>query len=810
MRFYVGNRVFVLRESHESHELQLEVACMSFQWIGCSLPMIGWLGCFFLCRELAARQKIDSDRRVSLVLASIGWGVLLVGLTELLSAGAFLSRTGVVIGWCCVDAALVGAWVHFVRRRTSPSLAFREEWRRLQSEVLSLRLGPADVRVMSLGVALLAAFLGCVAWLTPSTNWDSLTYHLPRIMHWIQQGSVEHYRTGNISQLQMGPWSAFVQTHLFLLCGSDRLANLVQWSAMFACLLVGSLLARQLWPAGEPESRRIQIFVALLIVTLPTGIVESITTQTDYTAAFWVVCFMSLALSLWRSPKNLWLLGGAAQVVGLALLTKITTVLYLAPIGVATGLWLAWRWRSPGRIVARSLMVALLMMALVLPHSLRNNRVFGWTAGSRTTKEGGQNAQLNVGVVLSNAIRNCALHTNTGILPLTQFANAILESLHAFTGRSLNDPGTTFPADSFWFREQFVIVDSHAGNPYHLALVLITLILALCRPKVNALLLLYGSLLVVSYLLFCLVLRWQMWHSRYHLPYFVAFMPLVAIITVSRYPRWAVNTIAAGLTLFAAVIIVSNQSRPVFDAAFLSKSRTGQMLFPYRPQLAEHLDAFAQDVVFSGCAVVGLKFFFDDAEYPVWTSLRQRGFRGRIESVFLDNETAVIPRSSPEPCVILAMTERPPPPEVAERFPFGLRYGRVTAFWSEEASHWAQCTYFDYSSNSLLSVPETGASIPLDRQPIYLFARVARRCALRIDAEVVSSASGEARNDSLRVASETGFSEDISIRGGKFSLAIPLSEGTTRIRASLTDQPSASQSESLRIIRWTIEARTDR
>src|SRR2546426_7647634 len=52
--------------------------------------------------------------------------------------------------------------------------------------------------------------------LTPTMNWDSLTYHLPRVMHWIQQGSVRHYPTACISQIQMGPWAAFVQTHLIL------------------------------------------------------------------------------------------------------------------------------------------------------------------------------------------------------------------------------------------------------------------------------------------------------------------------------------------------------------------------------------------------------------------------------------------------------------------------------------------------------------------------------------------------------------------------------------------------------------------
>ena len=164
---------------------------MKFQWVGFILPLIGWLGCFYLCRELAARQKIDSDRRFSLALASVAWGVLVVGITELLSASALLSRPGVVIGWCSADVILVGAWVRLAKRRAPLSRLFRDECTHYQLLMRGLRSDPSDLRLMALAIALLAAFLGCVALLTPSTNWDSLTYHLPRVMHWIQQRSVE-------------------------------------------------------------------------------------------------------------------------------------------------------------------------------------------------------------------------------------------------------------------------------------------------------------------------------------------------------------------------------------------------------------------------------------------------------------------------------------------------------------------------------------------------------------------------------------------------------------------------------------------
>ncbi len=50
--------------------------------------------------------------------------------------------------------------------------------------------------------------------------------------------------------------------------------------------------------------RRVTALTCLLVTTLPIGLVESITTQTDYVVTGWFACLTCLTLALWNDPAN--------------------------------------------------------------------------------------------------------------------------------------------------------------------------------------------------------------------------------------------------------------------------------------------------------------------------------------------------------------------------------------------------------------------------------------------------------------------------------------------------------------------------
>ena len=79
----------------------------------------------------------------------------------------------------------------------------------------------------------LFVFLLFGALYTVPYNYDSMTYHLARVGHWIDHKNVAHYITNIDRQIYSPVLCEYFLMHIMLLTGSDILVNLLQ----FFCLL---------------------------------------------------------------------------------------------------------------------------------------------------------------------------------------------------------------------------------------------------------------------------------------------------------------------------------------------------------------------------------------------------------------------------------------------------------------------------------------------------------------------------------------------------------------------------------------------
>lgn len=177
---------------------------------------VWWLVCSLWLRSL----------RVGLLLTWVGLGVFVVASTELLSLASLIGAPALVATWFC--ALAMGGWV-LTRTWTGWTL---------------LRPISRNARWLVLPGILLAVPLVVSVAAAPN-NWDSMTYHLPRVAHWQAQGSVTFYATSIDRQLWMAPLSEFAAMHLMTLSGGDVLANLVQWAALGLTAVAASVLAQR-------------------------------------------------------------------------------------------------------------------------------------------------------------------------------------------------------------------------------------------------------------------------------------------------------------------------------------------------------------------------------------------------------------------------------------------------------------------------------------------------------------------------------------------------------------------------------------
>jgi Dolichyl-phosphate-mannose-protein mannosyltransferase len=629
--------------------------------------LIPFLALFLLARTLYRRS---GSWRTSLLSAAIVWGVAVTIMTEGLSLARWLSFGWLLAAWLTVVAVLaLNRWPD--RRVTCGAPA----------EVARVgRWWPALA-----GLAVIASAAGVIAVAAPPNTSDSLVYHMPRVAHWIQNGSVAHYPTHVSRQLHLTPWAEFAILQPQILSGGDRFANLVQWLAMLGCLVAVSLVVQQLGGDG-----RAQIVAAVVCGTIPMGILQASGTQNDYVVSFWLVCFVYYGRALARSEGGLGEVTAAALAgasLGLALLTKATAYIFALP-------FLTWtildcvRQRGTRRWTTMAI-VSLAVLLLNAGHSWRNVQIYGSPLGPG--REGPfvyANEAFGPSALVSNSVRNIALHLGTPDARVNAGLERAVGWLHDQAGADINDAKTTWLGAIFHVAPPRAHED-FAGNPAHVVLMAVSLTMLLVVPTLRRRrdLLGYASALIAAFVLFAAYLKWQPWHSRLHLPLFVLWSPLIAMIWGPC--RWVAGGLVAALLVMSAPSVVFNNSRPLLGADTVIARRRVDQYFMNRKDLREPYAAAMRRVHEAGCSQVGL-WLEDEPEYPLWVLAgREGGVRGiRIEHINVINESARCPVGSPfQPCAILEIAAHPSIPATVSFHGFlyqlRLRVAPVSLFLRE-------------------------------------------------------------------------------------------------------------------------------
>jgi hypothetical protein len=538
----------------------------------------------------------DNALRLLLVL---GAGSVL--LTESLSLIHSISRIPLLVGWTLL-AALV-AWRWKPVRPAAPALP------------PSAVLAGAAVAVI-LGVTLFTALL------SPPNSADAMAYHLPRVVYWAQQHSVEFFPTTYYNQVTLPPAAEYAMLQTFVLSGGDRFVNLVQWFGFAGCILAAALIAGEMGLAARGMA-----FAAVFCATLPSAILAASGAKNDLYLSLWIMSTLYFALR-----RDWWWMGASC---GLALATKPTAFLFL-PALLLWALLQRGEWKRPALALAAG---ALLFNA---PQWTRNMKLAGSPLGFDSAHGDGRyrwrNEQLGWSATASNALRHLS-HQLGGRSEAVNAGNyRLVLDAHAALGLDANDPRTTWDGARFT-PPRNANHEADANNRWHLGLVAVAALLLIGRREWR----LYSAALLVGALLFCFYLKWQPFMARLEVPLFIAASPLAPALACPWRPAWPALLAALFLLSGAQRPALLNWTRPLRGEHSLLDTPRESAYFNDMTQW-NNRDAYlraVEEVSRSGCRRVGIDISHNELEYPLMALLRAR---------MPDVEFVHLPAPAPAPC----------------------------------------------------------------------------------------------------------------------------------------------------------------
>jgi len=568
------------------------------------------------------------------IRALVLFGALTAAVTEGLSAISAL-RSGQLFGaWLAVSAVAFVYW-------KTPKPAGFSRW-------------PALDILLVAGTCAIALAVGLTALLSPPNTWDALAYHVPRVVHWAQAGTVSFFPAHYLNEILQPPLAEYLMLHTYVLSGGDRYVNLVQFLGFLGSAIGGSLVAQSMGGGG-----RAQVMASLFCVTIPNGILQASGAKNDCLLSFWLVVMVHFALRFLQSGSAA-NLGWSGVSLGLALLTKATAYLF-AP-AVLLGL-VAGHGSFPRRPALRLAAVFVVSaLSLNLPQYWRNASLSGSPLGFASPFGDERfrwvNERSGVGPTVSNVLRNLSDHLGRPSPAWNEGVHRFVVGIHAKLGLDSSDPTTTWQWTKYG-PPQSTRHEANAPNTWHLLLLVSGFAVACFRSlRLRRTLVWYFAGIALGFLLFCAVLKWQPYVVRLHLPLFVLGAPAMGVMLERLRPALVPALVCLFLLLHARPFALGNWLRPLTgpdsvwrtarDTAYFTDIKTSVDPAWYHEA--------ARRTLRSGCSAVGIDNEELQLEYPYQALLLRENPRIRFLHPAVRNPSARYrPLSREPPCAILCL-----------------------------------------------------------------------------------------------------------------------------------------------------------
>jgi len=483
----------------------------------------------------------------------------------------------------------------------------------------------------------------------PATT-DAMSYHLTRVMVWIQNQNINFFSTPDQRMLFMPPFSDFLNLHIYLLFKNNFLFNFVQWFSMFFSIILVSLIVRELG-----GSLKAQLLSSLFLVTLPMGILQSTSTQTDYVISFWFLSFLYFLLK-YKNNADLKNLSYLSISLGIGILSKQTMYFFSLPFIIFFSLYFIIRKNSIKKSFFHFIISFFILVIINIGHFKRTYDLYGNFTAFHETNISAVNESFNPKYLTSNIIRNFALNLTLPNKNYNQILRNSLKDIHNSLNISLTDQKNTYKKDFYIY---FNTYESHAPNTLHFLIIIILFILAYFNKIYSKEIKIYIFGLILGFIIFSFTMKWQPTGNRFLLPFFAASSVLYGFFVLNLKNKKIQTTSILLFLVWSIPYLLTNKTRPLITYTTKDINGINLSLKPFLKTLenplyfysyyheSHKIDTYKEisNLIFrSNCKYIGITRAAAEYEYPLRKFImdKYKGDNIKITYPFVRNLSKVL------------------------------------------------------------------------------------------------------------------------------------------------------------------------
>jgi hypothetical protein len=513
---------------------------------------------FVLFYLTSARSGFYTNIRVSLVLSLIVNAAIIFLYNEAFSAFNAISMRSATVFWLTENLILTAVlfYLNAIGRISIGGLSSLTRIFRFKG------IGKTSTIIIIVSLLLYILPLLFLALYAPPNNFDSHSYHLNRMLFWINNGNLDHFPTQHIQHLYLNVFAEYLLLDNYLLTGSDQNTGLIQFGAFIGSLAAISLLAGKFGLKANA-----QILATVFLLTLPIGIFESTSTQVDYVACFFFISYVYFGYDLIEKKSSLSLLG-LALCLAFGGSSKYTIFIFAIPFTLYFAIRILVKYR-----IAYALKVLLVAATVLLltfsAFFYRNYQLFGNIMSppkeNRFFSEAIPVEKFSPRYTLSGIVKNAGLNIGLPNTGFNLYLDAKIRQLHTWMDVDIDDPGLRL--DHFSVR--YSVHEDMVPNTIHFWIIVLAGLILLFSPggwKIKW----FWIWSVLGFILFCTLLKFQLWSTRTQMPFFAMGAVMVAYV-FSELLKWKTVILIAPLLLVSSVFVYGNPNKALVPISLVTR-----------------------------------------------------------------------------------------------------------------------------------------------------------------------------------------------------------------------------------------------